>query len=199
MASSGGAARLSWPTRRERAIGQGERTLGYVSRMTQAIASAATIATIKGKGCVLCERKGFWFNPGFNRSGECRGSQATSGPLPLAQPKRQRPAPSTRRRRRAFSTARTTVAWAYTCLQWTRSSAPGGKRHRRPMDHERGQRSATSPPYRSFVLDVAAAPSLTVLRSTSKMTAVDQPNSSTPFIAVIGPSSRQRSTGVTSP
>jgi len=81
MASSGGAARLSWPTRRERAIGQGERTLGYVSRMTQAIASAATIATIKGKGCVLCERKGFWFNPGFKRSGECRGSPATSGPL----------------------------------------------------------------------------------------------------------------------
>jgi hypothetical protein len=38
-----------------------------------------------------------------------------------------------------------------------------------------------------------------VRRSTSKMTAVDQPNSSTPFIAVIGPSSRQRSTGMTSP
>jgi len=30
------------------------------------------------------------------------------------------------------------------------------------------------------------------------MTAVDQPNSSTPFIAVIGPSSRQASTGITS-
>jgi hypothetical protein len=29
--------------------------------------------------------------------------------------------------------------------------------------------------------------------STSKITAVDQPNDSTPFIAVIGPSSRQRS------
>jgi hypothetical protein len=35
--------------------------------------------------------------------------------------------------------------------------------------------------------------------STSKMTAVDQPNISTPFIAVIGPSSRQRSTGITLP
>jgi hypothetical protein len=38
-----------------------------------------------------------------------------------------------------------------------------------------------------------------VLRSTSKMTAVDQPNSNTQFIAVMGPSSRQRSTGSTSP
>ena len=37
------------------------------------------------------------------------------------------------------------------------------------------------------------------LRSTSKITAVDQPNSSMPFIAVIGPSSRQGSTGVMSP
>src|SRR5262245_25066648 len=31
------------------------------------------------------------------------------------------------------------------------------------------------------------------------MTAVDQPNTSTPFIAVIGPISRQRSAGTTSP
>jgi hypothetical protein len=38
-----------------------------------------------------------------------------------------------------------------------------------------------------------------VFRRTSKMTAVDQPNSSTPFIAVIGPSKCQRCTGVTSP
>jgi hypothetical protein len=38
-----------------------------------------------------------------------------------------------------------------------------------------------------------------VLRNTSKMTAVDQPNSSTPFVAVRGPSSRQSATGVTSP
>jgi hypothetical protein len=38
-----------------------------------------------------------------------------------------------------------------------------------------------------------------VLRSTSKITAVDHPNNNTPFIAVIGPSSRQRSTGSTSP
>ena len=38
-----------------------------------------------------------------------------------------------------------------------------------------------------------------VLRSTSKTTAVDQPNNSTPFIAVMGPSKCQRSTGVTSP
>jgi hypothetical protein len=38
-----------------------------------------------------------------------------------------------------------------------------------------------------------------VLRSTSKMTAVDQPNNSTPFIAVIGPSKCQRTNGVTSP
>ena len=35
--------------------------------------------------------------------------------------------------------------------------------------------------------------------STSKMTAVDHPNNSAPFIAVIGPSSRQPSTGITSP
>jgi hypothetical protein len=35
--------------------------------------------------------------------------------------------------------------------------------------------------------------------STSKMTAADQPNSKTPFIAVIGPSRRQRCTGKTSP
>jgi hypothetical protein len=40
---------------------------------------------------------------------------------------------------------------------------------------------------------------LIVLRSTSKMTAVDQANTSTPFIAVIGPISRHRSTGITSP
>src|SRR5438105_1601730 len=38
-----------------------------------------------------------------------------------------------------------------------------------------------------------------VLRSTSKMTAVDQPNSITPFIAVSGPSRRQSCTGVMSP
>ena len=38
-----------------------------------------------------------------------------------------------------------------------------------------------------------------VMRNTSKITAVDQPNSSTPFIAVIGPSKCQRTTGVTSP
>ena len=40
---------------------------------------------------------------------------------------------------------------------------------------------------------------ISVLRSTSKMTAVDHPNNSTPFIAVIGPSRCQRSIGVTSP
>jgi hypothetical protein len=40
---------------------------------------------------------------------------------------------------------------------------------------------------------------ISALRSTSKMAAVDQPNNSTPFIAVIGPSKCQRSTGVTSP
>jgi hypothetical protein len=38
-----------------------------------------------------------------------------------------------------------------------------------------------------------------VIRNTSKITAVDQPNNSTPFIAVIGPSRCQRTTGVTSP
>jgi hypothetical protein len=38
-----------------------------------------------------------------------------------------------------------------------------------------------------------------VRRSTSNMTAVDHPKSSTPFIAVMGPSSCHRSTGVTSP
>ena len=40
---------------------------------------------------------------------------------------------------------------------------------------------------------------ISVIRKTSKITAVDQPNNSTPFIAVIGPSKCQRSTGVTSP
>jgi hypothetical protein len=39
----------------------------------------------------------------------------------------------------------------------------------------------------------------TVLRRISKMTAVDQPNSNHPFIAVIGPSSCQRLTGIMSP
>src|SRR5262249_27888559 len=38
-----------------------------------------------------------------------------------------------------------------------------------------------------------------VRRRTSKITAVDHPNSNMPFIAVRGPSSRQRSTGSTSP
>src|SRR5204863_9907362 len=42
-------------------------------------------------------------------------------------------------------------------------------------------------------------PAVSVIRNTSKITAVDQPNSSTPFIAVIGPSKCQRTTGVTSP
>jgi hypothetical protein len=37
------------------------------------------------------------------------------------------------------------------------------------------------------------------LRSTSKMIAVDHPNSNTPFIAVIGPSKRQSCVGRTSP
>ena len=43
------------------------------------------------------------------------------------------------------------------------------------------------------------APRAMVLRSTSKTTAVDHPNSSTPFIAVIGPSNRQLSIGTMSP
>lgn len=38
-----------------------------------------------------------------------------------------------------------------------------------------------------------------VFRSTSKITAVDHPNSSAPFMAVIGPSNRQRSSGTISP
>jgi hypothetical protein len=37
------------------------------------------------------------------------------------------------------------------------------------------------------------------LRNTSKITAVDQPNIRTPFIAVMGPSSSQSRSGVTSP
>ena len=40
---------------------------------------------------------------------------------------------------------------------------------------------------------------LIVFSSTAKMTAVDHPNNSAPFIAVMGPSSRQSATGVTSP
>jgi hypothetical protein len=52
---------------------------------------------------------------------------------------------------------------------------------------------------RRYSKPAAVAPWIIVLRNTSKMTAVDQPNSSTPFIAVNGPSSRQRSPGITSP
>jgi hypothetical protein len=37
---------------------------------------------------------------------------------------------------------------------------------------------------------------ISALRCISKMTAVDQPNNSTPFIAVIGPSNRHGSVGV---
>ena len=58
------------------------------------------------------------------------------------------------------------------------------------------------PKYRDHWAFSAAAvgePLVIVLRSTSKMTAVDQPNRSTPFMAVIGPISRQRSIGTTSP
>src|SRR5262249_40773195 len=40
---------------------------------------------------------------------------------------------------------------------------------------------------------------LQCFRNISKITAVDHPNSNTPFIAIIGPSRRQRSTGTTSP
>ena len=45
----------------------------------------------------------------------------------------------------------------------------------------------------------AASARAMALRSTSKMTAVDHPYSNTPFIAAIGPSNRQRSTGTISP
>jgi hypothetical protein len=45
----------------------------------------------------------------------------------------------------------------------------------------------------------AAGPWISVLRRTSKMTAVDQPNTSMPFIAVIGPISRHCSVATTSP
>jgi hypothetical protein len=38
-----------------------------------------------------------------------------------------------------------------------------------------------------------------VLSNTSNISAVDQPNIRTPFMAVIGPSKCQRTTGVTSP
>ena len=44
-----------------------------------------------------------------------------------------------------------------------------------------------------------AAGVIIALRSTSKITAVDHPNNRTPFIAIIGPSKCQRSTGITSP
>jgi len=47
--------------------------------------------------------------------------------------------------------------------------------------------------------DANDACSAIVLRSTSKISAVDQPNSRTPFIAVIGPKRRHRATGVISP
>lgn len=67
--SSDGAARLSWPTRRERAIGQGERTLGYVSHVTQAIASAVTIATIKGKAACCASARDFGSIPASNDQG----------------------------------------------------------------------------------------------------------------------------------
>jgi hypothetical protein len=47
--------------------------------------------------------------------------------------------------------------------------------------------------------DHLAIPVVSVFCNTAKMTAVDQPNSNTPFIAVIGPIKCQRCNGVTSP
>ena len=45
----------------------------------------------------------------------------------------------------------------------------------------------------------SGGPGIIAFRRTAKMTAVDQPNNSTPFIAVIGASNCQRRNGVTSP
>src|SRR5215510_1933047 len=53
-----------------------------------------------------------------------------------------------------------------------------------PVDHDAGR----------FV-----GSAMEIVRSTSKITAADQPNSRTPFIAAIGPSSRQYATGMMSP
>ena len=65
-----------------------------------------------------------------------------------------------------------------------------------------GRELARARPLRRSCVQAAPPPGgmiRTVLRSTSKITAVDQPNSSTPFIAVSGPSSRQRVAGTMSP
>ena len=70
------------------------------------------------------------------------------------------------------------------------SATPTVSSHQRTLQESAG---AAPPCYASPLLVISS------LRSTSKMTAVDQPNSSTPFIAVIGPSKCQRCTGVTSP
>jgi hypothetical protein len=51
----------------------------------------------------------------------------------------------------------------------------------------------------SFYAAAALRIVVSAFRNASKITAVDQPNNNTPFIAVIGPSRCQRSTGVTSP
>jgi len=72
----------------------------------------------------------------------------------------------------------------------------------RPASLRASGRPITASKYRDYwVFSTAAVgePLGIVLRSTSKMTAVDQPNRSTPFMAVIGPISRQRSIGTTSP
>jgi hypothetical protein len=63
--------------------------------------------------------------------------------------------------------------------------------------------SAAGPDYsghqRFSPTSASLPPAISVILNTSKITAVDQPNMRTPFIAVMGPSRCQRSTGVTSP
>ena len=91
------------------------------------------------------------------------------------------------------------------CNRWCGSSASPGTGAARCASSAttpacRRRRIFGPPPRSYFPPDCRTRRSdAMVLRSTSRMTAVDQPNSSTPFIAVIGPSSCQRTTGITSP
>jgi dienelactone hydrolase len=97
-----------------------------------------------------------------------------------------------------------------------RSPVPSSDEHAAPLRHRhkaffdqlstqddsgvrQGGRAVASGPHYSDSRCRSLRGAAIVLRRTSKMTAVDQPNNSTPFIAVIGPSKCQRSNGVTSP
>ncbi len=88
---------------------------------------------------------------------------------------------------------------------WLRSGSPGPGDLGARVAQPRGHALASCPDVPNAVVQMAGfdGPSLSAscnaLCRTSKMTAVDQPNSSTPFIAVIGARSFHSVTGTTSP